>query len=49
MQFAISTRLMFRACLTTAIAVGQAYRAARQATYSIQDTAPFAVTAGPPR
>ena len=49
MQFKISTRLMFRACLTTAIAVGQAYSAARLATYSIQDTAPFAVTAGPPR
>ena len=49
MQFKISTRLMFRACLTTAIAVGQAYSAARLATYSIQDTALFAVTAGPPR
>jgi ATP-dependent Lhr-like helicase len=43
MQFKIRTRLMFRACLTTAIAVGQAYSAARLATYSIQDTAPFAV------
>ena len=49
MQFKISTRLMFRACLTTAIAVGQTYSAARLATYSIQDTAAFAVTAGPPR
>jgi len=49
MQFKISTRLMFRTCLTTAIAVGQAYSAARLATYSVQDTAPFAVTAGPPR
>lgn len=49
MQFKISTRLMFRACLTTAIAVGQTYSAARLARYSIQDTAPFAVTAGPPR
>jgi hypothetical protein len=49
MQFKISTCLMFRACLTAAIAVGQAYSAARLATYSIQDTAPFAVTAGPPR
>lgn len=46
MQFKISTRLLFRACLTTAIAVGQTYSAARLATYSIQDTAPFAVTAG---
>jgi len=49
MQFKISTRSMYRARLTTAIAVGQAYSAARLATYSIQDTAPFAVTAGPPR
>ena len=49
MQFKISTRLMFRACLTTVIAVGQTYSAARLATYSIQDTAAFAVTAGPPR
>jgi hypothetical protein len=31
---------MFPACLTTAIAVGLA-------TYSIHDTAPFAVTTGP--
>jgi hypothetical protein len=29
--------------------VGQAYSAARLARYSIQDTAPFAVTVGPPR
>jgi hypothetical protein len=29
--------------------VGQTYSAARLATYSIQDTAPFAVTAGPAR
>lgn len=49
MQFKISTCLMFRARLIMAIAVGQAYSAARLATYSIQDTAPFAVTADPPR
>jgi hypothetical protein len=29
--------------------VGQTYSAARLATYSIHDTTPFAVTAGPPR
>ena len=49
MQFRISTRLMFRMCLTTAIAVGQSHSAARLARYSIQDTAPFAVRVGPPR
>jgi len=49
MQFKISTRLMSRACLTAAIAVGLTYSAARLARYSIQDSAPFAVTAGPPR
>ena len=45
-----SVRSVFHAVMVgTAIAVGQAYSAVRLATYSIQDTAPFAVTAGPPR